>query len=75
MGHRHALWLVAPLLRPGLATVAIFSALAAWDVEQGTFVELPPEKFKTQIAQGLRVARKQVAPDLLIVPVAAPSEG
>ncbi len=46
----------------------------AWDPVQGAFVELPPEKFKTQIAQGLRVARKQVAPDLLIVPVAAPSE-
>ena len=47
----------------------------AWDVEEGRFVELPPEKFKTQIAQGLRVARKQVAPDLLVVPIAAPSEG
>jgi len=47
----------------------------AWDVEEGAFVELPPEKFKTQVAQGIRVARKQVAPDLLIVPVAAPSEG
>jgi len=47
----------------------------AWDVGQGTYVELPPEKFKTQVAQGIRVARKQVAPDLLIVPVAAPSEG
>ena len=46
----------------------------AWDVEQGAFVELPPEKFKTQIAQGLRVARKQIAPDLLVVPIAAPSE-
>jgi hypothetical protein len=47
----------------------------AWDPEAGQFVELPPEKFKTQIAQGIRVARKQIAPDLLIVPVAAPSEG
>jgi len=47
----------------------------AWDPEQRTFVDLPPEKFKTQIAEGIRVARKQVAPDLLIVPVAAPSEG
>ena len=47
----------------------------AWDVAEGGFVELPPEKFKTQIAQGLRVARKQVAPDLLVVPIAAPSEG
>jgi hypothetical protein len=47
----------------------------AWDIEEGTFVELAPEKFKTQVAQGIRVARKQVAPDLLIVPIAAPSEG
>ena len=46
----------------------------AWDPEQGAFVELAPEKFKAQVAQGIRVARKQVAPDLLIVPVAAPSE-
>lgn len=46
----------------------------AWDPVQDAFIELPPEKFKTQIAQGLRVARKQVAPDLLIVPIAAPSE-
>ena len=47
----------------------------AWDIEEGTFIELAPEKFKTQVAQGIRVARKQVAPDLLIVPIAAPSEG
>jgi hypothetical protein len=46
----------------------------AWDPETRQFVEVPPEKFKTQINQGLRVARKQVAPDLLIVPVNAPSE-
>ena len=46
----------------------------AWDAEQGAYVELPPEKFKTQISDGLRVARKQVAPDLLVVPVAAPTE-
>jgi hypothetical protein len=46
----------------------------AWDLEEGRFVEVPPEKFKTQIAQGLRVARKQVAPDLLVVPVTAPLE-
>ena len=45
-----------------------------WDVEEGAYVELPPEKFKTQIAQGIRVARKQIAPDLLVVPVATPTE-
>jgi hypothetical protein len=47
----------------------------AWDVEQGAFVELAPETFKSTVSQGIRVARKQVAPDLLVVPVTAPSEG
>jgi hypothetical protein len=46
----------------------------AWDVEEGAYIELPPEKFKAQVTQGIRVARKQIAPDLLVVPVAAPSE-
>ena len=46
----------------------------AWDVASEDWIELDPAKFKTQIATGLRVARKQVAPDLLIIPVAAPSE-
>jgi hypothetical protein len=46
----------------------------AWDKEAEAFVELPPEKYKTQVAHGIRVARKQVAPDLLIIPVDAATE-
>lgn len=46
----------------------------AWDPDAETFVELPPAKYKTQVADGIRVARKQVAPDLLVVPVGAPKE-
>lgn len=46
----------------------------AWDPVALAYVELPPEKFKTQVAQGIRVARKQVAPDLLVVPITAASE-
>lgn len=46
----------------------------AWDPEVGDWVELDPAEFKNQVAEGLRVARKQVAPDLLVVPVAAPTE-
>jgi hypothetical protein len=46
----------------------------AWDTAAEAFVELPPEKYKTQVAHGIRVARKQVAPDLLIIPVAAATE-
>jgi hypothetical protein len=44
-----------------------------WDTKSGTFVTLPPATYKAQVAVGLKIARKQVAPDLLIVPVAAPT--
>jgi len=46
----------------------------AWDKDAGQFVELPDAEFKNQVAHGLKVARKQVAPDLLVVPVPAASE-
>lgn len=45
----------------------------AWDSDAGDFIQLPPETYKAQVKAGLRIARKQVAPDLLIVPVAAPT--
>ena len=44
----------------------------AWDVAAGTWVTLSPEQYKQDVARGLRVARKQLAPDLLVLPVAAP---
>jgi len=47
----------------------------AWDKETGDWIVLDDSEFKNQVKDGLRVARKQVAPDLLVVPVAAPSEG
>lgn len=43
----------------------------AWDTSAGAFVEIAPETYKANVAQGIRVARKQVAPDLLTVPVPA----
>lgn len=43
----------------------------AWDNNIRDWVELPPETYKAQIATGLKIARKQVAPDLLVVPVSA----
>jgi hypothetical protein len=46
----------------------------AWDKASGGWVELEASEFKNQITDGLRVARKQVAPDLLVVPVPAASE-
>ena len=47
----------------------------AWDSTAGQFVELPPATYQAQVARGLKIARKQIAPDLLIVPVAAPVRG
>ena len=44
-----------------------------WDTTQGQFVELPPAVYKKQVLDGLKIARKQVAPDLLIVPISAPT--
>lgn len=45
----------------------------AWDATQKAFVELPPATYQQQVVAGLKIARKQVAPDLLVVPVAAPT--
>ncbi len=43
----------------------------AWDTSSNSYVQIPPETYKSNVAQGIRVARKQVAPDLLTVPVMA----
>ncbi len=43
----------------------------AWNQAERTWGALPPEQYKTAVSQGLRVARKQVAPDLLVLPIAA----
>ncbi len=45
----------------------------AWDSNEHKFVELPPATYKAQVDRGLKIARKQVAPDLLVVPVSAPT--
>ena len=44
-----------------------------WDSTQGEFIELPPAPYQKQVLDGLKIARKQVAPDLLVVPVSAPT--
>ena len=46
----------------------------AWDVEKSQWVELSAADYKQYVAKGLRIARKQVAPDLLVLPVAAAKE-
>jgi hypothetical protein len=65
-------------LRIGRVSLAYQSVGGAhtgtWDKEAGDWVELEASEYKNQVSDGIRVARKQVAPDLLIIPVAAPSE-
>jgi hypothetical protein len=65
-------------LRIGRVSLAYQSVGGAhtgtWDKEAKNWVELDASDYKNQVSDGLRVARKQVAPDLLIIPVAAPSE-
>ncbi len=46
-----------------------------WDPTSGSWVSLPPATYQNQVAAGLKVARKQVAPDLITVPVSAPAAG
>lgn len=43
----------------------------AWEQAARRWVSLAPEQYKTDVAKGLRIARKQVAPDLLVLPIAA----
>jgi len=45
----------------------------AWDPESRTYTQLPPASYKAHVAQGIRIARKQIAPDLMVVPVTAAS--
>ncbi len=44
-----------------------------WDAEQGAWIQLPA-KYRDPIRQGLRIAKQQVAPDLLHIPVPAPTD-
>lgn len=44
----------------------------AWDnINRQWDHDLPPAIYKAQVAQGIRIARKQVAPDLIVIPVSA----
>ena len=43
-----------------------------WNRDAGEFEVLTAGTTRTQVRQGLRMARKEVAPDLLILPVPAP---
>ena len=45
--------------------------VAKADLEKGDWAPLPGE-YRNQIKNGIRIARKQIAPNLLVVPVSAP---
>jgi hypothetical protein len=45
----------------------------AWDQASGEWVPLGSE-YRNRIRQGLRVARRQIAPELLLLPIAAPED-
>ena len=47
--------------------------IGAWDANAKAFVQLPAE-YTASIRDGFRIARKQAAPDLFRVPIAAPTE-
>ena len=49
-------------------------ATGAWNQATRSWETLPPEQYKHEVQKGLRVARKQVAPDLLVLPIAAATE-
>lgn len=49
------------------------SEAGAWDQRQHAWVELPSD-YVTTIRKGIRIARKQAAPDLVRLPVLAPEE-
>lgn len=42
-----------------------------WDKEARSFVELDSGAARTQVRQGLRMARKEIAPELLLLPIDA----
>jgi len=46
----------------------------AWDKDAGQWVALGNE-FKNQIRQGLKIANKQIAPELVLLPISAPEAG
>lgn len=45
---------------------------AAWDKQTGNWVELDSGDYRQAVAQGIRIARKQAAVDLLQLPIPAP---
>jgi hypothetical protein len=45
-----------------------------WDRDEKQWTPLGGSAARNQVRQGLRIARKQVAPELLLLPVSAPED-
>ncbi|NNF17664.1 MAG: DUF3450 domain-containing protein [Gammaproteobacteria bacterium] len=45
------------------------SKTGAWSKENGTFVEVPNSTYQIAVKQGIKIARKEAVPDLLVVPI------
>jgi seryl-tRNA synthetase len=43
-----------------------------WDVDQGAWV--PDDSYRSSVRDGLRIAKQQAAPDLMVLPVRSPKE-
>lgn len=50
------------------------SRTGMWDRDSNQWVHLGDSASRNQVRQGLRIARKQVAPELLLLPVPAPED-
>lgn len=48
--------------------------VGAWDKTSNKWQPLPAQRYKQQINRGLRIARKQIAPNLLVLPVTVEAE-
>lgn len=46
----------------------------SWDHVKKNWISLAPEQYKHVVARGLKIARKQIAPDLLVLPIKAAIE-
>ena len=68
--------LVVDVLRVGRVSLLYQSVdgeqNGVWDQDKRSWVTLASAEFKNPIAQGLKIARKQAPPDLLMMPIQAP---
>jgi hypothetical protein len=46
----------------------------SWDTQSGGWVEVD-SSYRNAIRNGIRLARNQIGPDLLLLPISAPQEG